>query len=367
MTIFIRRSPSGPLEEIPEGEEFRNLTNVAYVDNGAPPPAIPNGNIEAPWTTFNDAQLTNPSAIYIVPGNYLPEGTVSFIPPGGSVIGMGLAPQNGVPPNILNCPLLPELDLSPPPGDNDYVFENVRVFIAGASGFVDTVTFRNCYAISDEGSNYFTFVEGGSFEGIAGGQGIQAKNCSIPLSVTCTTGATMNRFENCTFLQGVLFDVAGGVLELDVASVASMHRSGLSVTDGGVRVLDGPAVSLTWGALSANTNEFLNASARKQTAANAASTDVWQSVSSRRFAHMISAHLRVAHTNDATFTLFAGASVAALAATALTATILAGQTSVTFELDTELVTLAAGDVLAIQVTSAAAIAANSMECVVGLT
>lgn len=354
---------AGPVPVVP----YRNLTDVVYVDNGGTAPATPDGNIESPFVTFDAAQLTSPKVMLVTPGNYLGEGVISFIPPGGTVYGLG--DTYGVPSFIFVCPLLPLLDLAPPPGDNEFFFENVAVTIDGANANVDTVTFRNCRAISNDGASYFTRVEGGSFQGECGGGGIFARNTTLDIAVDLFSGAAFNRFEVCTVNSGCnfTFDAAGGVLQVDCSTVASMHLAASTVVDGGVRVLDGPTLALQWGALSANNNDFLNASARKQTAANAASTDVWEGVQTRRFAHTIAANLRVAHANDVTFTLFAGATVAALAATALAVTIPAGQTAATFDLDTSLVTLAAGSVVAVQVTSAAALAANSMECVVGLS
>lgn len=359
------RTPAPPVA-------FRNLTNVAYVDNGGTAPATPDGNIESPFTTFDDANLSNATTIFVNPGNYLGEGTLSFIPPGCSVVGLGLAPQNGTPPNQFMCPLLPELDLSPPPFSQDFYFENVRVLIVGASGNVASVTFRNCFAASNEAGSYRTFVEGGSFEGLAGSQGIEAKLGTSNLTVNLTSGAT-NRFTEWNFSGGgIIFDAPGGTVELDVSSVVSLHRGSFSITDGGVRVLDGPRLQYQWGATNANSGDFLNPGIKFGNGAAALSSDWFgqpggAGVAGEAWAHVIHAQLSAVHAEDVIVTLFVGATPAAAAATALTVTIPAGQLAAAFELATELVVVGSNRYMGVEFTSAAALAANALEVLVGLT
>lgn len=370
MAELHRLSPSGKfLPPVVEG--LRNLTNVAFVDNGAPPPAIPDGNIESPYTTFNAANVANKTSIYVVPGNYVAEGPVSFIPPGCSVIGMGLAPQDGSAPGSLLCPLLPDLDLSPPPFGHDFYFENVRVLIVGASGNVSSVTFRNCVASSTEAGSYFTFVEGGSFDGVAGSQGIIAKGGTSLLGVNLTTGAGFNRFTNWEMRGQIIFSAAGGTVELDVATVQSLKRGSNAITDGGVKVLDGPRLQFTWGANAANSADFL-VPYNKGTAGAAALTALWLShagtpgPAGSMWAHTIHAQLSTAHAEDVVVTLFVGATIGAAAATALTVTIPAGQLQATFDLTTELVIVSPGNYMGVQYTSAAALA-TELDVTVGGT
>jgi hypothetical protein len=357
----LRRWGAGPLS-IPA---FRNLSNVVYVDNGGTPPATPDGNIESPFATFDDANIANPTTIYVAPGNYLGEGTLSFIPPGGSVIGMGLA---GLPVGGFVCPLLPELDLSPPPGAADFFFENVRVLIAGASGNVLTVTFRNCFAIGDTDGAPLYRVEGGSFQGTAPAGGILASDADLLINVGLQTGASFNRFENCTLETGCnfTFSAAGGTVELDCATVASMHAAGSTVTDGGIRVLDGPAIVYEYGASSATDTEFLipflNAGP-----ATAFVVSEWMPTSGgARIAHTIQAQIGAAAAADMTLTVHVGATIAALAPTALAVTIPAGLTEASFDLTTSVVDVPAGSYIALQYTSASALAV-ACKVLVGLS
>lgn len=374
----IRRSPSGTFFEgtasgqIPVWNNttkewdvgavpvFRNLTAVSYVDNTAPAPTTPNGNIESPFVSMTTAALANAKAYYVTVGNYLAEGPISVISPGCLISGLGAIPNDWFAFGLDNVPLLPDLDFSPPPGQHVFVVENCSFTLAGASGNVGQVVSRNSRCIGGiQGIPAQLLVYGGSFEGEASGAGFAAQDASIQLGINMDGAAPFNRLQNCNFQNAVALDFtagAPGTLQIDCASLASWRANAGSLANGGFTVLDGPVLSFQYGAATANNNEFLSPNNPAGAAAAAVTTQFTSTAGGRRIAHRIAAEIGAVAAADMTFTLFSGATIAALAATAVTVTITAGQTENSFDLTTALADFPAGTYFAVQYTSAAALA-----------
>jgi hypothetical protein len=219
--------------------ELFNLSDVVYVDNGTVAPGL-DGNIESPFLTFEDGANSGAQTVFVTPLNYLAEGTVvvSAAGHGLNVIGLGLFSQSLI--SALQMPLLPVLDLAPGPGPWDFNFENVRVQFDGANANVFRIGLRNCYGIANNDSIPATYVvEGGLFEGDVGSGGIQANGTEFQLGLSLITGSTCV-LRNCTFVGPVPidFDVAGGVLQVDLLTYQNMLAQGVTVVNGSIITLD---------------------------------------------------------------------------------------------------------------------------------
>jgi len=117
-----------------------------------------------------------------------------------------------------------------------------------------------------------------------------------------------------------------------------------------------------WGANNANNNEFLNPNILFGTTAATAATD-YHSTPRRELGASIHVQIAAAHGADITCTLYVGATIAGVAATALTVTLPAGQLRAVFDLVPP-VNIPDGSFKAVLFSSGANVAANSLECLV---
>ncbi len=383
------------------------LSNVLYVDGGtATAPGDQDGSDDAPFSTLTaavaslDGSLLPEAVILMVPGDYSGEAAVVSTYTGTLVIqGITVGPINQIGTTIpaLTCDVL-------------YI-SNVKTGVVTCGVlFADGVNFNgdvtcaafleayrtnfdellevtlaqdvfldDCTLTSLEATDGIVTAVHCTFDDIVGATSLIAESCIFTGNAAVVGAADLNlctfetetaltlttlvgsKFENITFNGvGLALDfddgAAGeGTLLIDQASIASWIAATISITLGGVQVLDAPREELRWGANAATDNEFLqpwqNGNPSSGTAA-----ERWQGVTRGYLATQLRVQLQTAVATDLTITLYKAGTLAGLAATTLLLTLPASSNYATFDLNTELLSVLPGEYLAVRYDSAAGLA-----------